>query len=79
MFHLKDIEYKRSTKKKELEGIISQLKEEMPLIIANVLKLMGFLILCKHLPHIVPFFFQYNQYFYFCYFLEVVEISDKFC
>ena len=57
MFHLKDIEYKRSAKKKELEGIISQLKEEMPLIIANVLKLMGFLILCKHLPHIVHFFF----------------------
>ena len=27
MFHLKDIEYKRSAKKKELEGIISQLKE----------------------------------------------------
>lgn len=41
MFHLKDIEYKRSAKKKELEGIISQLKEEMPLIIANVLKSMG--------------------------------------
>ena len=73
MFHLKDIEYKRSTKKKELEGIISQLKEEMPLIIANVLKLMGFLILCKHLPHIVPFFFSIINIFIFAIFLRLLK------
>ena len=38
---LKEIEDKRSIEKMEFEGIISQLKEEMPLIIANVLKSMG--------------------------------------
>nr|POF03707.1 hypothetical protein CFP56_06627 [Quercus suber] len=37
----KQIEDKRSIEKMELEGTISQLKEEMPLIIENVLKLMG--------------------------------------
>ena len=73
MFHLKDIEYKRSAKKKELEGIISQLKEEMPLIIANVLKLMGFLILCKHLPRSTFFFSIINKFFFFAIFLRLLK------
>ena len=38
---MKEIEDKRSAEKMEFVGIISQLKEEMPLIIANVLKSMG--------------------------------------
>ena len=40
-FRLKEIEDKRFAEKLEFVGIISQLKEEMPLIIANVLKSMG--------------------------------------
>ena len=38
---LKEIEDKRSAENMEFERIISQLKEEMPLIIANVLTSMG--------------------------------------
>ena len=38
---LKQIKDKRSIEKMELEGTINQLKEEMPLIIENVLKSMG--------------------------------------
>ena len=39
--HLKEIQDKSSVEKMELEGTINRLKEEMPLIIANVLKSMG--------------------------------------
>ncbi|KAK9993247.1 hypothetical protein SO802_022950 [Lithocarpus litseifolius] len=39
--HLKEIEDKSSAEKMEFEGTINRLKEEMPRIIANVLKKIG--------------------------------------
>ena len=65
---LKQIKDKRSIEKMELEGTINQLKEEMPLIIENVLKSMGLNSMPKPATQVcvcvcvcVCVYFQYNQ------------------
>ena len=62
----------------ELEGTINRLKEEMPLIIANVLKKMGLISMQEPTTQVCLYiFFSIININIFCYFLEVVEISCK--
>ena len=62
----------------ELEGTINRLKEEMPLIIANVLKKMGLISMQEPTTQVCLYiFFSIINTNIFCYFLEVVEISCK--
>ena len=62
----------------ELEGTINRLKEEMPLIIANVLKKMGLISMQEPTTQVCLYiFFSIINTNIFFYFLEVVEISCK--
>ena len=76
--HLKEIQDKSSVEKMEFEGTINRLKEEMPLIIANVLKKMGLISMQEPTTQVCLYiFFSIININIFCYFLEVVEISCK--
>ena len=79
--HLKEIQDKSSIEKMKLEGTINRLKEEMPLIIANVLKKMGLISMQEPTTqvclYIYIYIFSIININIFCYFLEVVEISCK--
>ena len=62
----------------ELEGTINRLKEEMPLIIENVLKKMGLISMQEPTTQVCLYiFFSIINTNIFFYFLEVVEISCK--
>ena len=49
----------------ELEGTINRLKEEMPCVIANALKKMGFNSMQEPTTQVYLYIFQYNQHQYF--------------
>ena len=46
----------------ELEGTINRLKQDMPLIIANVLKKMGLISMQEPTTQVCLYIFQYNQH-----------------
>ena len=56
----KEAEDKSFAKKMELQGKINQLKEEMPRMIANSLKKLGFNSMQEHTTQIYLYIFQYN-------------------
>ena len=58
----KEVEDKNSAEKMELQGTINQLKEEMPRIIANALKKMGFNSMQEPTTQVYLYIFHYNQH-----------------
>ena len=63
--HFKEAEDKSSAEKMELQGDINQLKQEMPRMIVNALKKMGFNSMQKPTTQVYLYIFQYNQHQYF--------------
>ena len=62
VLRFKEAKDKSSTEKMELQGDINQLKEEMPRMIANALKKMGFNSMQKPTTQVYLYIFQYNQH-----------------
>ena len=60
--HFKEVEDKSSAEKMEVQGKINQLKEEMPCMIANALKKMGFNSMQEPTIQVYLYIFQYNQH-----------------
>ena len=58
----KEVEDKSSAEKIELQGKINQLKKEMPRMIANALKKMGFNFMQEPTTQVYLYIFQYNQH-----------------
>ena len=58
----KETKDKSSAEKMELQGKINQLKEEMPRMIANALKKMGFNSMQEPTTQVYLYIFQYNQH-----------------
>ena len=58
----KEAEDKSFAKKMELQGKINQLKEEMPRMIANALKKLGFNSMQEPTTQVYLYIFQYNQH-----------------